>query len=69
MSYCRFRNTLTDLEDCWEAINSTDEMEDLSREEIYALTGLVTMSKIIAERFEGLDEHELIIKLTRKELI
>ena len=34
MSYCRFRNTEIDLEDCLDALNM---QEELSREEFEAL--------------------------------
>lgn len=44
MSYCRFRNTLTDLSDCqyWlEAMIHDDEVAPLSREELVAAKELV----------------------------
>lgn len=41
MSYCRFRNTLTDLRDCAEHI--TDDPEDMSDEEVVARDKLVKL--------------------------
>ena len=37
MSYCRFRNTEIDLEDCLDALNM---QEELSREEFEACKGM-----------------------------
>ena len=47
MSYCRFQNTLTDLNDCRDVIN---DVEDLSDEEKRARKWLIeTCKDIIAE--------------------
>jgi hypothetical protein len=40
MSYCRFQNTLTDLEDCYEAMT---EQGDLSEDEERAKKLLINM--------------------------
>jgi len=40
MSYCRFENTLGDLEDCYDSMDETDELqgrEKSSRKEIIEL--------------------------------
>jgi len=40
MSYCRFRNTLIDLQDCfehWEELDEEDEEEMRAREELLQL--------------------------------
>lgn len=45
MSYCRFRNTLNDLQDChWNM-----EDNDLSDEEKSAKAQLIALCKVIAE--------------------
>jgi hypothetical protein len=46
MSYCRFQNTLPDLEDCEEHITDND----LSEEEEKAKKRLVETCKLIIER-------------------
>lgn len=48
MSYCRFRNTLEDLRDCYEHIYETD----LSVEEARARKQLIELCKEIAEECE-----------------
>jgi hypothetical protein len=50
MSYCRFRNTLKDLQDCADVINETD---DLSLEEAAARKRLIRLCRDIAEETEG----------------
>lgn len=47
MSYCRFRNTLTDLQECEEALNNGDEIDD--DEEQRARTWLIKLCHRIAE--------------------
>jgi hypothetical protein len=54
MSYCRFRNTLTDLYDCHRAMAEyldIDQM-DLSEEEMQAMKLLIKLCKQIAEENE-----------------
>lgn len=48
MSYCRFQNTVGDLEDCEEHIR--DDLQD--KEEKNARTRLIKICKGIAEEFE-----------------
>jgi hypothetical protein len=48
MSYCRFRNTLTDLEDCWENIADND----VSADEDEARDKLIKLCKRISEYFD-----------------
>lgn len=45
MGYCRFENTLSDLEDCYNEIDNSD----LSETEIKARAKLITLCKTIAE--------------------
>lgn len=52
MNYCRFRNTLADLHDCYENIGE----QKLSAEEERARAALVGLCKQIAE--EWADEFE-----------
>lgn len=51
MSYCRFQNTLGDLQDCAEAIHDTD----LSEEEKQARKELIDLCRDIVEETEGED--------------
>ena len=48
MSYCRFENTLVDLQDCAEYINET---EGLSETEAQAREQLIELCRDIAEEF------------------
>jgi len=48
MSYCRFRNTLTDLKDCEENL---DDIAGLDDEERKAALKLIKACQRIAERF------------------
>ena len=50
MSYCRFRNTLQDLRDCY--YNMSDS---LTGEEFHAREALVDLCKSIGEEFGDLD--------------
>ena len=52
MGHCRFRNTLTDLEDCQRAMEEDDwEDEDMSDEEKSARNSLVKVCEEIAREF------------------
>ena len=44
MSYCRFRNTLMDLRDCYDNLN-----DDLDGDEFRARAALIELCKDIAE--------------------
>ena len=44
MSYCRFRNTLTDLQDCYDNLGETE-----SEEEAQAEAQLIKLCQQIAE--------------------
>ena len=46
MSYCRFRNTLKDLKDCYQALFDGEELDE---EEEKAKVLLVKLCKTIAE--------------------
>ena len=48
MSYCRFRNTLSDLQDCYEYLDDVDVVvaEDEARDR------LIDLCKQIAKEFE-----------------
>ena len=44
MSYCRFQNTVADLEDCLEALRERDgDLSDLSEEEQNAAERLISI--------------------------
>ena len=50
MSYCRFENTVGDLQDCIEAIQDwEEECKDLSSYEISALEDLLIQAREIIE--------------------
>jgi hypothetical protein len=55
MSYCRFQNTLTDLMDCWDAIQEEDE---LSTDEARAKAALVRVCREIVAFEEEQEETE-----------
>lgn len=56
MSYCRFQNTVMDLQDCYDSLHEMlddDEMaEDLSSEELRAKKRLIQLCKDISFEFE-----------------
>jgi len=61
MSYCRFENTLRDLRDCFDNIDS----RDLSESEFYARKAMVELcwsiyseySYLVDEEYEGEDDE------------
>jgi len=53
MSYCRFHNTLLDLNDCYEAL-ANDNMDDLSDEEKIAMKRLIDVCCDISADFNYL---------------
>ena len=59
VSYCRFENTLSDLEDCYEDMEFGKDFSELSLTEQEARNELVALCKKIAEQFdEELIEYE-----------
>ena len=62
MSYCRFQNTLIDLEDCEERMMDFNSLEDaqeeLSPEEFRAFLRMLKLCKQISEDNEHLLENE-----------
>ena len=56
MSYCRFQNTLQDLQDCKNVLDdfySLDDLkEELSPEEFRAAKEIITIAKDIANNFD-----------------
>tara|TARA_R110001583_G_C5452074_1_gene391014 strand:- start:171 stop:425 length:255 start_codon:yes stop_codon:yes gene_type:complete len=61
MSYCRFENTLGDLQDCHEALeNIYEEIQDMSTYEKQSLIPFIELCKEIANEFELEDIQELI---------
>ena len=52
MSYCRFRNTLSDLRDCDEALGDMgDPRKELSADEYRAFVSLVKLCQRIADDY------------------
>lgn len=52
MSYCRFSNTLADLEDCRDSLDDTPP-EELSDGELAAFNRMVQVMKDFLEDWEG----------------
>lgn len=55
MGYCRFRNTLADLRDCYEALTMGGGLDDLSEDEAAAAARLIKLCATIAADY-GEDE-------------
>lgn len=58
MSYCRFENTLSDLQNCYDNMDS----EDLSKQEHSAREDLIKLCNEIAQRYSD-DFDEMFAKL------
>jgi hypothetical protein len=56
MSYCRFQNTLSDFEDCLDALESGKTMSD---DEQRAAFWLIQKARELAERFEDYSDEEI----------
>jgi hypothetical protein len=54
MSYCRFRNTLTDLQDCYDNMDDND----LSREEMKARDKIIKLCESITEDYGCIDDDD-----------
>jgi hypothetical protein len=54
MSYCRFENTLRDLRDCYDNMDS----DDLSKSEFYARKQMIELCIVIASEYEDLLDEE-----------
>lgn len=53
MSYCKFRNTLPDLQDCVDALYESDgNLSDLCEEERSAARALIRLCREVAEGFD-----------------
>ena len=59
MSYCRFQNTLEDLEDCRDAMQGVDQyyqkLDDLSKAEQSAMRSLARVCKEISDMYKSGD--------------
>lgn len=62
MSYCRFHNTLQDLQDCKEVLDGNDEYGISSESEIRKARTLVELCQEIAEMAEDFDSIEDFIR-------
>lgn len=57
MSYCRFRNTISDLRDCRDALYEMGDYEkELNTEEAKAAKGLLKICKELADDFMPEDD-------------
>lgn len=59
MSYCRFRNTLNDLEDCFENMENTLEV-GIDNEEINAREKLIELCQEIVYKYNDFDFKDTI---------
>ena len=55
MSYCRFENTLADMEDCLHALENGLDAEELSEYEICALRNFANIAESIASRAQQIE--------------
>lgn len=60
MSYCRFENTLSDLEDCRDAL---DRGEELSSREVRKAKALIDLCREIADNYD----YDYVDSLTEEE--
>ena len=65
MSYCRFRNTLIDFNDCIETLR--DGVSDLSYEERSAALSLIKNAIELSEWYEDMDDQEILKELSKSE--
>ena len=55
MSYCRFENTVNDMQDCLNAIEDR-EVNDLSNYEVRALQHFLELGKVIVDYENDIEE-------------
>jgi hypothetical protein len=61
MSYCRFENTLHDLQDCEEVLQNEEGMD--KEHELPSAVRLILICRSIAEKFEGMSREEIETEL------
>jgi len=63
MSYCRFHNTVSDLQDCIDAMDELTNLneygEKMSRSEFMKAMELIEMCREVSEQFEDVDLYEM----------
>lgn len=68
MSYCRFENTLRDLQDCDNALdNIWDEVGEMSSYEKQALKDLVELCKNISDTWDLEDVQDIINEVEERD--
>jgi hypothetical protein len=60
MSYCRFENTLSDLQDCYEDLSFGKDFSELSDSEKRARNEMVALFKRIADEFDKADIKRVV---------
>lgn len=55
MSYCRFENTVNDMQDCLNAIED-NECNDLSKYEIKALQHFLELGRVIVDYEDNIEQ-------------
>jgi len=63
MSYCRFENTLRDLQDCYANMDN----DDLSKSEFYMRRRMVELCINIVERYDELVNEEFVDEFSENE--
>lgn len=58
MSYCRFENTYADLQDCAEAIENRDELNELSPTEARYRNRLIELCREIVIMADEMNDDE-----------
>ncbi len=69
MSYCRFQNTVQDLNECFDEIltmtfnnGKDDDGEKLSQKEFNSMRELITVAQAISEQFKDEDDLDTFLK-------
>jgi len=58
MTYCRFQNTLKDLQDCFDALND-EPIDELSGDELASAKDMLLLcEEFIQEHSEKMEDHE-----------
>lgn len=60
MSYCRFRNTLMDLQDCFQSLNGEfdyESIEELSRDELQSAISMMALCEEMKQFEDALNEE------------
>lgn len=59
MSYCQFRNTLQDFNQCLEAVGNAETLDDFSRDEQKAAIALKELAEQYVDWFTQLEQDSV----------